>query len=101
MRILVVFSILILSTVSGFGQEELICENLNSFYALWKDAAFGKDPNRTEKAAWVILSPEGSYELQRWPASGARNSETWKGEIPDRVVAIVHTHSVIMDEKPS
>jgi len=81
--------------------DKLLCKNLQSFYDLWKDAAFGNDPNRTEKAAWVILTPEGSYSFQLWPASGARNSQIWRGPIPDHSVALVHTHTVIMDEKPS
>jgi len=81
--------------------EPLICENATPFYQLWKDAAFGKDPNRTEKAAWVIFSSSGLYHFARWPASAARNTETWHGPIPEHAVALVHTHPDNMDEKPS
>ena len=101
-----IFMIYALFTVlarTGFTEstESLICEKLTSFYGLWKDAAFGKDPNRTEKAAWIISNSGGSYSFQRWPCSAARNKETWKGRVPDHAIALVHTHSVIVDEKPS
>lgn len=88
---------------TGFSEmaETMICEKLTSFYGLWKDAAFGQDPNRTEKAAWIISDSKGSYNFKRWPCSAARNKETWKGPVPGRAIALVHTHSVIMDEKPS
>ena len=79
----------------------LICENATAFYQLWKDAAFGKDPNRTERAAWVISRSTGSDRFARWPASAARNSETWRGPLPEHAVALVHTHPDNMDEKPS
>jgi len=105
-QLLSVFGILgVLAMTSEIGLSEmpdqLLCDNLTSFYGLWKDAAFGNEPNRTERAAWIILGPGGSYIFQIWPASGTRNSEMWRGPIPNRSVALVHTHTVIMDEKPS
>ena len=81
--------------------ESLICEKLTSFYGLWKDAAFGNDPNRTERAAWIILDSAGFYNFKRWPCSAERNKEIWKGQVPDHAIALVHTHTVIVDEKPS
>jgi hypothetical protein len=100
---LAIFAVLVMAREIGFCEapDRMVCENFTLFYGLWKDAAFGMDPNRTEKAAWVILSPEGSYRFQRWPASGARNGERWRGPVPDHAVALVHTHTVIVDEKPS
>jgi len=102
-NVLAIFAVLVMAPEIGFSEapDRLICENRTLFYGLWKDAAFGRDPNRTEKAAWVILSPGGFYSFQRWPASAARNSEIWMGPAPENAVALVHTHPVIMDEKPS
>jgi hypothetical protein len=105
MRKISVIAIFAIFTLAGltFGEteESLICENRTLFYGLWKDAAFGKDPNQSEKAAWIVLDPDGSYSFQRWPPSAARNSEIWRGPIPDLAVALVHTHPVNLDEKPS
>jgi len=102
-NVLVIFTLLVMAREIGFSEisDRLICENLTLFYSLWKDAAFGKDPNRTEKAAWIILNPAGSYTFQRWPASAERNSEIWRGPIPDDAVSLVHTHPITMFEKPS
>jgi hypothetical protein len=96
-------ALIIVTSGISFGQitDPLICENATLLYQLWKDAAFGKDPNRTEKAAWVISSSAGLYHFARWRTSAARNSETWLGPIPEHAVALVHTHPDNMDEKPS
>jgi hypothetical protein len=101
--VLAIFAVLVLARGIGFCEapDRLVCENLRLFYGLWKDSAFGMDPNRTEKAAWVILNSGGSFSFKRWPASGARNKEIWKGPVPDHAVALVHTHPVVVDEKPS
>jgi hypothetical protein len=102
-NIVLIYALFTMLAKTGFSEttESLICEKLTSFYGLWKDAAFGKDPNRTEKAAWIILDSKGSYSFQRWPCSAARNKETWKGRVPVHAIALVHTHSIIVDEKPS
>ena len=100
--VLAIIAVLILAG-PAFSEtvERLICENRTLFYALWKDTAFGKNPSRIEKAAWIVLNPDGSYGFKRWPPSAARNSEIWRGPIPDHAVALVHTHPVNLDEKPS
>ena len=70
-------------------------------YNLWTDSAFGKDPNRTERAAWIAQDSTGRIEVIRWRRSFARNSESWKGPVPPNVIAQVHTHCVIADPRPS
>ena len=70
-------------------------------YDLWSASAFGRDPNRTETAAWILLDSSGHIEFMRWRRSFARNSELWKGAVPRNVIAQVHTHSVWVDPKPS
>lgn len=70
------------------------------FYRLWKDSAFGKDPNRTERAAW-ILEVSDRYELLRWPTSGARSQEFWRGPVPAYTIAQAHTHPANSQGEPS
>jgi hypothetical protein len=94
------FTMIVKTSFAG-ATEDLIREKLTSFYGLWEDAAFGKDPNRTERAAWIILDSEGSYNFKRWPCSAERNKEIWKGQVPDHAIGLVHTHTVMVDEKPS
>jgi len=102
-NVVLIYVLLTMLTRIGYTgtTETLICEKLTSFYGLWKDAAFGYDPNRTERAAWIILDSAGFYSFKRWPCSAERNKEIWKGQIPDHAIALVHTHTVIVDEKPS
>jgi hypothetical protein len=102
-NILMISALFTIFATFGFTEtaEYLICKNLASFYELWKAAAFGKDPNRTEKAAWIISDSKGSYSFKQWPCSAARNKEIWKGQVPNHAIALVHTHSMIVDEKPS
>ena len=82
-------------------RDDLICRNLALFYTLWKEAAFGMNPNRIERSAWIILKPDGSYDSKKWPHSDERNKDIWKGRVPAYAVAIVHTHCVMADERPS
>lgn len=70
-------------------------------YDLWNDSGFGRDPNRTERAAWVVRNSAGSFEYIRWKRSSERSKERWKGPVPQNLVAQVHTHPVINDPKPS
>jgi len=102
-NVFAIVAILVMGPELSFSEmrDQLIRENEILFCELWKDSAYGKDPNRTERAAWVMLNPQGAYSFKRWPASAARNSETWKGPVPDHAVALVHTHPVNTDDKPS
>lgn len=70
-------------------------------YRLWHDSGFGRDPNGTEQAAWVIHAPTSAFEYMRWRRSFARGKESWKGGLPPNAVAQVHTHPVFDDPKPS
>ena len=79
----------------------ILCENLSAFHGLWQDSAFGEDPNRTERAAWIVRSEKTRFEFLRWPRSDARSQEIWKGTIPKNIVAQVHTHPANVDPKPS
>lgn len=78
-----------------------ITELLPAFYQLWKDSAFGNDPNRTERAAWIIRKSDGTIEFVRWRRSGAWASEVWVGPLPENIVAQAHTHPTKRDPMPS
>lgn len=81
-------------------EEPLSPRLVDIFYRLWKDSGFGKDPNRTERAAW-ILEVSDRYEWIRWPASGARSHEFWRGPMPVYTVAQAHTHPANSQGPPS
>jgi hypothetical protein len=44
-----------------------------------------------EKAAFLIEEKKGTLTLQPWPA-GAHRRASFRGRIPERAVAILHTH---------
>lgn len=74
---------------------------LSLFYDLWKDSAFGRDPNRTERAAWILETGPTAFDCKRWPTSGERNTEYWRGPMPQRTIAQAHTHTVMADPRPA
>jgi hypothetical protein len=85
-----------------FSQPSIDTGLVSIFYDLWKDSGFGKDPNRTERAAWILSGDVSSkYTVLRWPRSGSRNTEFWYGPVPENVLAQVHTHTVVADPKPA
>ena len=74
---------------------------LSAFFDLWKDSGYGQNPDRIERAEWILGSGSGSLEFRRWPTSGERNKEFWHGPIPQKTIAQAHTHTVMADPKPS
>ena len=53
-----------------------------------------------EAAAWVV--PEcGGVALREWIFSGAYESASWNGPRPAGALAIVHTHPLRTDPRPS
>jgi hypothetical protein len=101
MRQSVLFFSILLYCSSAISEEQLNPKLLSTFYDLWKDSAFGQDPNRTERAVWILQSSAGSFECKRWPASSERNKEFWHGPMPQKTIAQAHTHTVKTDPKPS
>jgi hypothetical protein len=79
----------------------LSTETLKHFFSLWKESGYGYDPNHIETAAWIVLNSENNHEFLKWPHSGEKNKESWKGQLPKNLVAQVHTHSSATDPKPS
>ena len=45
-----------------------------------------------ERAAFLILRADDSFECAIWPASFAFRRASWGGRIPDRTIAVIHTH---------
>lgn len=77
------------------------CQLLNLFYELFKEGSLGRDPERKERAAWIVQNSEGKFELIFWPRSVQRNQQDWNGPIPRNMVAQAHVHTVVADPKPS
>lgn len=97
----VLCALVILLPCIGFAEETQMPSQFGSiFYQLWKDSGFGKDPNRTERAAWVLLAQD-DYKFLRWPASGSRSQEYWRGPMPVHTIAQVHTHASNSQGQPS
>jgi hypothetical protein len=46
----------------------------------------------TETAAFLVLQTDGEYRCVTWPFTGAFAAQRFTGTIPDRSVAILHTH---------
>ena len=54
-----------------------------------------------ERAAFLRLMPDGTYEHVPWPFSATYQSARFTGTVPNRTVAIVHTHPLRMPRPSS
>ena len=45
-----------------------------------------------ERAAFLVLSSDGTFDCSVWPPSNGWHSATWSGKIPNGTVAVIHTH---------
>src|SRR5262245_5965823 len=97
----IVLLLVILACRVVFAEQDFVSnpDVLKMMYGIWKDSAFGKDPNRTERAAWIIHDSNNGFDCIRWPRSAARNREFWYGSVPHNTVEQIHTHSVIVDPR--
>jgi len=57
--------------------------------ALLAEAGYGRLPH--ERAAFLIRESDGTLTTQPWEVSGVRHA-SYRGVIPERAIAIVHTH---------
>lgn len=55
---------------------------------------YNANPERGERAAFVVLGAGGEMELVHWPPPrpDVRRSVNWNGRMPSGVVAVIHTH---------
>lgn len=61
-----------------------------SWYAfLLEEGGYGR--LEREKAAFLIAEDGGTLTLEPWP-SGAHRRASFRGRIPDRAIAVLHTH---------
>ena len=56
---------------------------------LLAESGYGRWPR--ERAAFLIQERDGSLTLEPWPHGGFRHA-TFRGAIPPRTIAILHTH---------
>jgi hypothetical protein len=70
-----------------------------SAYHLWEGAGFGREPR--ERAAWVLSGDAGRMRWQVWPDGRRYLKAGWAGPVPADAIAIVHTHPLAVDPKPS
>ena len=59
------------------------------FWSLMQQNRYGF--TETEGAAFVTRSADGQIEFIHWPSDRPHRA-TWKGKVPQGVIAIVHTH---------
>jgi len=71
---------------------------MSQFFCLYRAVQYGAASY--ERAAWIVASG-GSVSLDWWPASYAREKETFSGVIPAAAVAFVHTHPNSASPQPS
>jgi hypothetical protein len=76
-------------------------EILKNFFSLLKESGYGYDSNHIETAEWIVLNSEKNLEYIKWPHSGEKNKEKWRGQLPKNRIAQAHTHSVVVNPKPS
>jgi hypothetical protein len=60
------------------------------FEKILKDSGYGFRSD--ERAAFLVLRDDGAYDCVSWPSTNRIKSASWSGSIPERAVAIAHTH---------
>src|SRR5688572_8387266 len=69
---------------------------------VWYDALLAESGNgrlSRERAAFLIREDDGTLTLEPWARGGFRHA-SWRGSIPHRTIAILHTHPA-GEERPS
>jgi hypothetical protein len=87
--------------IQSSGIDLKDCKMLTRFYNIWKESLFGREPDRIERAAWIKLNGGGEYEFLKWEKTTEKQTISWQGSLPEKVVAAVHTHPSTVDPKPS
>lgn len=102
---LCVLFLLIVLVVSGTAQSKSQTETKDSMlklcFKLWKQTSFGWEEKQTERAAWILRGSDGRYQWMEWPYSGEHLATSWKGALPDKVIAQIHTHPNYGKPEPS
>ena len=85
-------------SATAFSQEEIMNRRevqISSHSLLVMTLA-----NKTMRVMFVTFK-NGEFGFVRWPYSASKDSETWKGPLPECTVAIVHTNSAQISDEPS
>jgi hypothetical protein len=53
---------------------------------------------QTESAAFLLLGENSTYRCEAWPFDGRLHQQEFRGRIPDRTIAIAHTHPANMPD---
>lgn len=83
------------ASLSGFLERSL----RPRAYHLWEGTGFGRQPR--ERAAWVLSGETDRVRWQIWPEEIRHLQAGWLGPIPADAIAIVHTHPLGVDPRPS
>lgn len=67
-------------------------------FRLFEESGYGLD--RSERAAWVVETAEG-LAWKAWPWDRRYLQSRWIGATPAGAIAIVHTHPMTVDPRPS
>ncbi len=59
-------------------------------WELLESARYGADSR--EHGAFLVTDESGQLQLSRWPSGAESLRATYRGEIPRRALAIIHTH---------
>ena len=59
-------------------------------WELLEGAHYGRDAK--EHAAFIVAGEDGQLELSPWPWGAESMRATYRGAVPRRAVAIIHTH---------
>jgi hypothetical protein len=70
-------------------------------FDLWKRTEYGWNSKQSEKAAWIIRDRDGKIRWMEWDSAPEHRAATWKYEVPEGVIALIHTHPALTDPKPS
>lgn len=66
------------------------------FADLLRQGGYGR--RDIERAAFIIKQEDGEYRCLFWPFSPDYRQQQYRGTIPDRTMAIVHTHPLTSPE---
>ena len=83
-----------------FNQEILSRADIGSCASrIVKMAGYGRLPY--ERAAFLVLRDDGTFDCSVWPASFTVRKEQWTGAIPNGTAAIIHTHPLSLPDPSS
>jgi hypothetical protein len=85
-------AVLLLLLVANAGRASEVNQDRVVVLAwdLLESAGYGR--NSKEHAAFVVIDESGRLQLSRWPWGAESMRATYRGEIPRRALAVLHTH---------